>query len=418
MSLLIHNVRLDGNPTDIRIDRNRFTRIAPGQDEPADTVIDGAGFAILPTFHNGHTHAAMTLLRGYADDMDLETWLNRHIWPLESKLREEDVYNGARLACAEMIRSGTTFFNDMYWHPHGTARAADAMGLRADISAVFIDFHDPDKADEERRNNDALLRAADRYPDRIRITLGPHAVYTVSEASLRWAAEVSESRACDIHIHLAETEEECRNAQESFGCSPVAHLDRNGVLGPRTVAAHVNWVDEKEMDLLAERGVRVAHNPASNMKLASGSFPYADLAGRGIKVCLGTDGASSNNNLDMGETMKLAALHAKLRYRDPTVLGAEEVFELATGGAANLFARESGRIREGMLADAMLVNLGHPRLNPGYNLISDMVYAADSSCIDTVICDGRILMRGGVIEGEEEIVAKARESRDYLLGRP
>ena len=409
MSLLIQGVELNGEETDVLIEGNRFSSIATQLDVKADQVIDARGMAIAPTFVNAHTHASMTLLRSYADDLDLHDWLSNYIWPLEATLTEEDIYHGARLACLEMIKSGTTCFNDMYWHFHGVARAVEESGLRAVLSSVFIDFNGKTKAAEQRDMTLKLFEESTQYSDRIGFALGPHAIYTVSEESLHWIKAFADSKGLLIHIHISETEKEVADCLALRGLRPVQWLDKIGFLGPNIIAAHVIHVTANELDILARRGVKVVHCPGSNMKLAAGSFPYTKMQQRGIGILLGTDGCSSNNNLDMLEEMKLATLHAKLIHEDPTVLPAGRIFEMATLDGANALGLDSGKIEVGRLADCMLVDLSNHRLAPGYQLIDDLVYSADSSCIDTVICDGRILMQGGHVDGEEEIVREARK---------
>lgn len=409
MSLLIKNVQLNEETIDVLIEGNRFSKIGTGLDASADEVIDGEGFALVPSLVNAHTHASMSLLRGYADDLHLHDWLENHIWPREAKMDEEDIYHGARLACLEMIKSGTTCFNDMYWHFHGVARAVEEMGIRATLSSVFIDFNDPDKAAEQIKLSEQLFEDVKRYSDRIRFALGPHAIYSVSRDSLKWVQQFAQKHDLLIHIHVSETDKEVRDCLALYGLRPVQWLEKIGLLGPNVIAAHAIHLIDSEIEILARHDVQVAHNPAANMKLASGSLQYRKMRDRGIRIALGTDGCSSNNNLDMLEEMKIAALHAKLLHRDPTVLSAQEVFDMATRQGAEMLRVDCGRIAEGALADCMLINLSNHRLAPGYHLIDDLVYSADSSCIDTVICDGRVLMKSGHVEGEEEIVAAARE---------
>ncbi len=408
MGLLIRNVQLNEELVDVLIEGNRIETIGEKFDPANHRVVDGSGKAILPTFVNAHTHASMTLMRSYADDRDLHDWLTNHIWPLESQLVEEDIYHGARLACLEMIKSGTTCFNDMYWHYHGIARAVDEMGMRAVLSSVFIDFSDDDKAAEQRELTVNLFKERSNYSDRIGFALGPHAIYTVSEDSLRWIKVFADENNLLIHIHISETEKEIEDCVSAHGLRPVQWLEKIGFLGANVIAAHVLHVTDEEIETLVRKKVKVVHNPVSNMKLAAGSFPYKRLKESGVKISLGTDGCSSNNNLCMLEEMKVAALHAKLVHNDPTVLPAKEVFELATVGGAEALGVDCGRIKEGMLADFMLVDLLNHRLVPGYDLIDDLVYSADSSCIDTVICDGKILMENGIVEGEDIIISEAR----------
>jgi 5-methylthioadenosine/S-adenosylhomocysteine deaminase len=408
MGLLIRNVKLDAVETDVLIEGGRFARIGRNLEAPGFQIVDGQGKAIVPTFVNMHTHASMTLMRGYADDLELHDWLTNHIWPLEAKMDEEDIYHGARLACLEMIKSGTTCFNDMYWHLPGVARAVEEMGLRAMLSSVFIDFSDEARAAEQRELTEKLYAGRSQYSDRIGFALGPHAIYTVSAESLRWAKAFADKHGLLFHIHVSETQKEVADCKALHGLRPVQWMEKIGILGANVVAAHVIHVNGSEIEILARNQVKVVHNPASNMKLASGSFPYARLREAGVHISLGTDGCSSNNNLCMLEEMKLAALHAKLVHKDPTVMPVGEVFEMATSKGAEALGIECGRIAEGLLADCMLIDLSNERLSPGYQLIDDLVYSADSSCIDTVICNGRILMQGGRVDGEEEIVATAR----------
>jgi 5-methylthioadenosine/S-adenosylhomocysteine deaminase len=409
MGILIRNVELNGSCVDVLIEDNRFKTIGSNLSADAAEQIDGAGMAILPTFVNMHTHASMTLMRSYADDLDLHDWLENYIWPAEAALDEEDIYHGARLACLEMIKSGTTCFNDMYWHYHGTARAVEEMGLRAVLSSVFIDFNDAAKAEEQRELSARLSGEAEQYSDRIGFALGPHAMYSVSKESLKWAARFSAENDIPIHIHISETRKEVDDCLALYGLRPVQWLEKIGLLGPNVIAAHVIHVNDEEIGILARNKVKVVHCPASNMKLASGAFPFKKMQNKGVEILLGTDGCASNNNLSMMEEMKIAALLAKLQHEDPTLLPARTAFEMATIGGARALGLECGEIAEGRLADCMLVDLSNHRLAPGYHLQDDMVYSADSACIDTVICDGKVLMRNGYVEGEDEIVAEARK---------
>ena len=426
MSILIKQVEWNGVPVDVFISGNHIQKIEPVERDlrarseharrscstSAEIILDGKNKAILPTFHNAHTHAAMAYMRSYADDLELFTWLNDHVWPFESKVTEEDVYHGARLACLEMIKSGTTFFNDMYWFWNGTARAVDEMGLRAALSAVFIDFDDPAKAKEQIEQNQRLFKERTQYSNRIIFQLGPHAVYTVSGESLRWCAEFAAEHNLMIHIHLSETEKEVTDCVAKHGMRPPAYLDSIGFLGPNVTAAHCIWLDQAEMKLLAERGVKALHCPTSNMKLASGKFRFTDAVNAGIQVAIGTDGAASNNCLDMGSEIKMAALLEKHFTGNTTALDAQTAWHAGTRACAEFYGLNSGHITEGALADCMLVDLNNERLAPGHHLVADMVYSADSSCIDTVICDGTILMQNRHVDGEEEIIAKAREYKE------
>jgi 5-methylthioadenosine/S-adenosylhomocysteine deaminase len=418
MSILITGVRLNGETTDIFIEGDRIKQIGDQLHLKAAEVISGEGMAAVPSFVNGHTHAAMTLLRGYADDMPLQEWLETKIWPVEAHMTEEDVYWGTKLACLEMIKTGTTFFNDMYWHWRGTARAVQEMGIRAAVSAVFIDLFEESKTKEQMALNEGLYAARDEFGSRVTFTLGPHAFYTVSEEALRWCAEFARDKGVLVHFHLAETEEEVSRCLNDHGVRPVKYLENLGFLGPHLVACHCVWLDEEDMAILKAHGVRVVHNPTSNMKLSVGGvFPYPQLRERGVISALGTDGCASNNNLDMLETAKVAALLQKFHTGDPVAMPAHEALEMITSQGARAFGLECGAIVEGQWADIALVDLGSPQLTPHFHLDSDLIYAANGSCVDTLICDGKILMRGSRVEGEEEIMAKAREKAFDLVER-
>jgi 5-methylthioadenosine/S-adenosylhomocysteine deaminase len=418
MSILIRGVGLNGEKKDIYIEGNRIKRIAERIEEKAGVVISGNDKVAIPSFINGHTHAAMTLLRGYADDMPLQEWLLTKIWPTEAHLTEEDVYWGVKLACLEMIKTGTTFFNDMYWHWRGAARAVEEMGIRAALSAVFIDTFDPEKMKEQIALNEKLFAESREFSPRVIFTLGPHALYTVSEQALRWSGDFARQRDVLIHFHLSESEEEVEDCQRQYGMRPVQHLEQIGLLGPQLIACHSVWLSPEEMDLLRDYGVKVVHNPVSNMKLAVGSvFPYPQLRERGLTISLGTDGCASNNNLDMLETAKFASLLQKSHTHSQTVMPAHEAFRMLTLEGARAFRLDCGEIAEGKWADLALVDLNHPQLVPHFNTESDLIYSANGSCIDTVICDGKILMQNRRVEGEEEIIAKAREVAFDLVRR-
>jgi 5-methylthioadenosine/S-adenosylhomocysteine deaminase len=415
MSILIRNVLHENAHVDVYIEGNRFKRIGTDLDIPAETIIDGTNKAILPSFFNGHTHAAMTLLRGYADDMELHTWLNDHIWPLEASLTEDDVYVGAKLACLEMIKSGTTFFNDMYWHFDSTAQAVQEMGIRSAISSVFIDFFDEDIAQKRWKDCVRLYQQSKSLNQRIQFALGPHAIYSVSKNSLLKVKDFAQEHGLCIHIHLSESQREVQDALAQFGLTPVEYLHTLGLLGPNLCCCHAIWVTEKEMDLMAQHQVKVIHNPVSNLKLCSGSFPYEEYAQRHILIGLGTDGCSSNNNLDMFEEMKFATLAAKAFSKEPTLMPATEIFKAATVNGAEIFGLDAGQIAEEKLADCILVDLCHPQLVPNHNLISNLVYAANGDCVHTTICDGKILMLNRHVPREEEIIKQAKATAKRLV---
>ena len=409
MSLTVVNATLDGEPTRIRVEDGTIAKLGPRlRARDGDEVIDADGMAIVPGLVNGHTHAAMTLFRGHGDDLPLMRWLQDVIWPVEARLDDDDVYWGTRLACLEMIRTGTIRFWDMYWRPAATARAVEDAGIRATISAPLFDVGDAAGGESIPDMANRSLEEIGDPRDLVAPALGPHAIYTVSEGALRWIAEASEERQLPVNIHLSETEDEVVRCVQEHGVRPAEHLDRLGLLGPRTLLAHGVWLDESELALVAERGTTVVTNPVANLKLAVGRiFPYRAARRHDIPVGLGTDGAGSNNSLDVLQDLKVLALLQKHEARDPSVLPAEEAWRIATGRMAPLLD-VSGRIAEGERADFLLVRGDSPELGLG-NFTADLVYAASGSVVDTTVVNGRVLMRGGVVEGADEVLAKARE---------
>lgn len=412
-TLFIHNVMLDGVRTNIRILGNCFSEISeeltPSQGEE---VIEADGFAIVPPFYNGHTHAAMNLLRGYADDMELFIWLNDHIWPLEAKLTPEDIYAGSRLAVLEMIKSGTVFFNDMYDFMPETFRATEEMGIRAMLGVPFMDWMGEDGIL-------ARLKSVEEYQGksaRVGVTVAPHAPYTVSEPLWIRCAEEARKLGTPLHFHLSETAKEVSDCVAAHGLSPVRWLDKMGVLGSNCVASHVVHVDDEEMEILKERGVAVVHNPVSNMKLSSGYFKTKPMLDKGLKVLIGTDGCSSNNNLDMQEEAKFAAMMAKCNY-GPETFPVKQVLHSCTLEGAKVFGVDGGEIAVGKLADALLINLNNERFVPNHSFESNWVYASTCEAIDTMICDGKVIMRHRKVKDEEEIIAQAKERCKLLLSR-
>jgi 5-methylthioadenosine/S-adenosylhomocysteine deaminase len=399
------DVRVEGHTIVAITEAGTGAPVGPGGDGDL-TVIDGSGKAIFPGLVNGHTHAAMTLFRGYGDDLPLMTWLQTRIWPAEARLEADDVYWGTRLACIEMIKSGTTKFVDMYWHPEAVARAADEAGLRAMVAAPLID--QGDAAGMASLQDDALRSLDDLagFGDRITAFLGPHAVYTVSRESLEWLAETSRERGVGVHIHLAETRREVDDCVTATGLRPGELVDKCGLLGPSTVLAHGCWLEPHELATIAESGATVTTNPVSNMKLAVGrQFPYLDAQQEGVAMGLGTDGAASNNSLDLFQDMKVFALAQKFTSDDPATLPAHEVLAIASGQRSPVLA---GRpVEVGAPADFVLVRLDTPELTPG-DLEPNLVYAASGSVVDTVVVDGTVLMRDRLVEGEREVMAEVR----------
>lgn len=418
MTILIKGVQWNGTTTDIYIEGKYIKQIGKELALPADRVIHAEKKAVIPGLINGHTHAAMTLFRGYGDDMPLMPWLEKKIWPNEAKLTREDVYWGAKLACLEMIKTGTTTFFDMYHKWKATADAVQEMGIRGLLSGVCFDHFQEEQAEKCKKHNLKLFAETDEYSDRVKYAIGPHAIYTVSGPLLQWINDFSRERNVPIHLHLAETEGEVINSVKQFGLSPVRYLYKLGVLSPRLVIAHGIYVDDDEIRILADHGVKVVHNPASNMKLASGiHFKFKEMKEAGITVGIGTDGCSSSNNLDMIEAMKLASLLGKSWRKDPEALPADEVFRSATEEGAVICGLKAGRIEEGYLADLCLIDLNLPAFTPNFNFVSNLVYAANGSCVDTVICNGKVLMQDKKVPGEEEIMEQTAKRAYDLMTR-
>jgi 5-methylthioadenosine/S-adenosylhomocysteine deaminase len=407
--LTVTGAVLDGEPVGLRCENGTIAAIGPEVTAlPGEETIDAGGMPLVPALVNGHTHAAMTLFRGYGGDLPLMRWLNEKIWPVEAKLDAEDVYWGTRLACAEMIRTGTGRFWDMYWQPEATARAVGDAGLRATIGGPLFDA-DGRTAEAQARVS-AELEALAGAPGGIEAALAPHSIYTVSEGLLRWAGEQAAERRLAIQIHLSETEQEVADCLAAHGERPAAYLDRLGLLGERTVLAHGVWLDEEELELIAARGAAVVANPVANMKLAVGGvLPYPAARRAGVPVGLGTDGAGSNDSLDLLSDLKVFALSQRHAAGDATAIPASEALAIASGARAPLLrGGAAAPLSPGAPADFLLLRGDSPELGIG-DLASDLVYAASGSVVDTTVVAGRVLMRGGVVEETAEIVARAAE---------
>lgn len=418
MRILIKNVELNQTSQDILIEDHLITKIGKQLGNNVDKIIDGHRKAAVPGLVNGHTHSAMTLMRGYADDMPLMPWLEEKIWPLEAKLTEEDVYWGTRLACLEMIKTGTTCMVDMYFHFQEMARAVDEMGIRGLLTFAGFDFNQPHLTQTYQSKISELYQMMENYSGRIRFAMGPHAIYTVSTKMMEWIRDFARERGLKIHTHLSETALEVKNAQKQFGKRPVHYLESLGMLSPDLSLAHCLYLNEEEIRILGDHGCQVVHNPASNLKLVSGNhFPFDLMKKAGVTICIGTDGTCSSNNLDMYEAIKLAALTGKMAMQDPTIWSAEETFKLASEGAEKLTGFKTGKIEEGYLADISLIDLTRPEMTPNFNLYSNLVYSANGSVVDTVICDGKILMENRHVPGEEEIIEQANRRAHDLVSR-
>jgi len=361
---------------------------------PFDETIDGSGQALMPGLVNAHTHAAMTLLRGYADDMELMPWLQEKIWPIEACISDDDVYWGSLLGIAEMLLGGVTTFCDMYYAFERTAEACRDSGIRAVLSGVLLGFLDS-AAEDLRRACEFARQWHGQAGGRIQVMLGPHAPYTCPDPLLREVMAGARELGIGLHIHVAETVAEVTGSEQSTGLTPVLHLERLGLFEVHPVlAAHCVHLSPEEMDILARRRVGIAHCPGSNMKLASGVAPVPELLKREALVGLGTDGCASNNNLDVLEEARLAALLHKVHLGSPTVVPADTALWLATrGGALALGLDDLGQITPGFRADLVLVDLQQPHLVPLHHLVSHLVYAARAGDVRTVLVDGQVVVR-------------------------
>ncbi len=425
-SILIDNVTILGNEIkkgSVIIENDKIIEITDkkGQKD-ADEIINGEKKVLMPGLVNTHTHLSMSLLRGLADDLPLDTWLNDHIWPVEANLNGEYCYAGALLACIEMIKSGTTTFNDMYFFMDDVAKAVDEAGLRGMLCHGMIDLGDEEKRKAEFKETTRIIeKCHDTANGRIKVAFGPHAPYTCSEELLRGVREKADKMGLKIHIHVSETEFEVQQVIEAHGSRPFEYLNEIGFLGGDVLAAHAVWLSDNEIEIIKEKGVNLSHNPASNMKLASGISPVSKLVDNGVNVSLGTDGAASNNNLDMIEEMKLAALLQKVNTMDSTALPAEKVFEMATidGARALGLQEEIGTIEVGKKADLVLLDMKAPHLTPFRHPMSHLVYAAKGSDVDTVICNGEILMKNKELEvlDEAEVIKLAEDAAEELLSK-
>jgi len=381
---------------------------------PANETIDARGGIIMPGLVNTHTHAAMTLFRGLADDLPLMDWLNDHIFPAEALLNPEKVHAGTLLGCAEMLLSGTTCFCDMYLFEDAVARAACTAGMRAVVGEVLYDFPSPnygpiEKGFDYTRN----LIEAWRDDPLVTIAVEPHSPYLCAPELLVEAAGIARDHRVPLVIHLSETRNEVNDLRKRYGLTPVGHLANLDVLDANLLACHCVVLSDEDMDLLAAHDVKVSHNPESNMKLASGVSPVAELIARGVCTGLGTDGCSSNNNLDLFTEMDMAAKLHKASRLDPTVMNAATVLRMATidGARALGLAAVTGSLEVSKKADIILIDTGKPHLTPMYHPVSHLVYAVGGSDVSTTIVNGRVLMqdRRLLTMDLEKVMADARQ---------
>lgn len=409
---------------EIAVDGQTIVGVGPAGSAPEgfipDKTLEATEMLALPGFVNCHTHAAMTMLRSYADDLPLMRWLNEKIWPLEARLEEDDIYWATMLCCLEMIRSGTTTFADMYFHMDRVAEAVERSGVRADLSRGMIGVG-PEAEAALEYSRGFVSRWHGVAGGRITVRLGPHAPYTCPPDYLKRVIGLARELNVGIHIHLAETLSEMEEINQKYGVSPIRLADSVGLFELPVLAAHCVHLDSADIDILAAKKVGVAHNPESNMKLASGVAPVTAMLKAGVRVGLGTDGAASNNNLDMLEEMRSAALLQKVSTMDPLALPSFQALGMATAGAAAALGMGDriGMLKPGLKADIILMETRRPHLFPRHDWIANIVYAAQSSDVHTVIIDGNIVMEGRRVLtiDEEEVFSQVQARAERLVGQ-
>lgn len=423
MNILLKNIVCNGTVSDIYIEGSVIARIVTSAGDPCGQipasgveVVDCQGKTAMPAFVNMHTHAGMSLMRGIEEDVPLKEWIDR-IWEVESHIDGDFVYHATKVACLEMIKSGTVTFNDQYWFPLMARKAAVEMGLRPVISYVVLDHNNKEEAEFQKDECVRTYEESLGWKDGGLFSMAFHAIYSVSEEMMLWSAEFARKHGLKLHIHLSETEKEVRDCMAGHnGLSPVEYLDRLGILGPDVIAAHTLWLSDEDVRILGERKVNCVHNINSNTKLASGyRFRYNELRDAGANVCIGTDGCASSNNLDMLEAMKTTALFQKAWRENPKALPLYELISLATSNGADALGLDTGRLEAGMQADICIVNTDSSFfLSPG-SFLSNFIYSAHSDCIDSLISMGRFVMRNRKVEGEESILRDARKELGKIM---
>lgn len=415
-AILLKDITIDSSLKDILIQGSRISKIGEAGDSVGWEIsgdietMDCSGMVAIPGFVNMHTHSPMSLMRGIEEDVKFQCWLQK-IWEVEKNLDHDYVYWATKLACLEMIKTGTTTFNDQYWFFEDSVRAATEMGMRIATGYDVMDKGDP--AEAERQKEQCEVKSApflgSDNPCLI-YEIAFHAIYSVSENMMLWVNDFARKHDLNIHIHLSETLKEVEDCKAAHGgLTPVEYLDRLGILSDRVLAAHTLWVSPSDIEILAKRGVHCIHNINSNAKLASGyRFPYNELRDAGVNVCIGTDGCASSNNLDIQEAMKTSALFQKAWRDDPSSLPIPELMDMATVNGAKALRLDAGRIEEGAVADISIVDTDNSFFLSHGSFLANFVYSAHSDCIDSVICNGKFLMRHREVEGEKEILKEAR----------
>ncbi|MDU2557387.1 MAG: amidohydrolase [Anaerococcus prevotii] len=420
MNILIKNTRLlsmedeEINRANIYIENDKISYIGNRDDFKSDTIIDGENFLTMPGFVNAHTHVAMTLFRNYGPETDLMTWLNDYIWPLEDKLKAEDVYYGSKLALLEMIKAGTTSFADMYFYCEETARACKEINMRAQISRGLAI---PDKNFSKIKENIDLANTY-KNDDLIDIGLGPHAVYTADLDYLKKISDYAQEYKLPIHIHLSETKKENEDCYKKYNMSPTELFEKAGIFKNKTIAAHGVYLSDNDLDIIKENNVSIVHNPSSNLKLSSGFLDLARLIDKGINVCLGTDSASSNNKLSILREMEVSMLVSKLYSSRP--ISYIEMLKMATiNGAKALGLDKVGMIKESYKADLIMIDINNENHTPYNDILSSLCFSTYESDIKNVIIDGTIVYKDGKFNNFDvgNLVSKTKRQFEDLKVR-
>ena len=426
-SIFLKNITLDGKQVDILVKEGKIAEIRSFADAQDDKrcaqddkciVLDCTGKTAMPGFVNAHTHAAMSLMRGIGEDMALHDWLD-HIWGIESHLDRPFVYSATKVAALEMIKTGTTSFNDMYWHSRMAMKATEEIGLRGLFSYTCLDNFDPEVTARQKDECAAMYEMVKDNLGRQRFAVSIHAVYTVSEPMILWATDFARKRGLRIHIHLSETRKEVEDCKAAHGgLSPVEYFDSLGLLGPDVIAAHSLWLSEKDVEILGRRGVSCVHNINSNLKLASGyRFLCEELKAAGANVCLGTDGCASSNNLDMLEAMKTTAIVEKAWRDDPTALPLGDLLDMVTVNGGKALGLKTGKIEEGWDADIQIIDTDSSFFLSPAPFLANYIYSAHSDCITSLIAGGRLVMLDREVMGEKEILEEGRKALEIIVNQ-
>ena len=413
--ILIKNAILDGAEKNILIEGNLISRITPSGVEPDvpvtgnTRVVEAKNKVVIPGLVNMHTHSAMTLMRGIFEDASLDEWLS-YIWKIEPRLDDELVYWGTRLACLEMIKSGTTTFNDQYWKIGTAVKAIGEMGLRSVNPYVFLDLNDTSKDEFLKEECMRIHEESASWNELNTFAIAIHAPYSVSEKLMLWASDYARKNSLLLHIHLSETRKEQQDSMKLHNLSPTRYLDSLGILAPNVIAAHCVWMSDNDIELAAAHDIKIVHNINSNLKLASGyRFLYNELKEAGANICIGTDGCASSNNLDILEAMKTSAIVQKAWRQDPSAMPLDELLDMATANGAAALGIDTGKIRVGACADIIIVDTDNSFFLSDAPFLANFIYSAHSDCISSVMCGGRFVMKDRKIQDEKEILSEARK---------